>query len=175
VIGRQDASKHFDLTLRGLVGSFLPFLFSALLNAVVLRALLNAPELNPDADIALFNVMPWQSMLIVLGVYGVQIAFAAMILKNMQRMDGLVPFVIASNWLNFYLVAITLILLPLQLDPVITQPVLFCAFLVTLFNIGRLIATLSPTRTVFLLVGQFLGTFIFMAIFLMLFTPSLAT
>lgn len=160
VIGNRQASAYFDFQQVGLVGSFI-----ALVAGLALQAF--APQLlgTPGpAGIA--------SGVVILGalVMGVQFGVAYLVLRQLGRSDGFIPFVVVQNWATMFqsVAAVALIAIfgqPIALDPGGEMAQLtggsipfialgIAAFIVSI-NIARLILTLRPLHVALFVIAQF--------------------
>lgn len=153
LIGRRDASQNFDLSLRGLVGSFVVFLAAAAFNAYLPRFL--GSEGAPAATSA---------MLFVLVLYGVQAGAAAAVLRLYGRSDGFIPYLVCDNWATFFLSVISALMVFVGLNGDVALLILGVAVIAIEINIARLIVTLRPLQIVGFLVAQMVGVFIGLAI-----------
>jgi hypothetical protein len=147
VVGDRKAPQYFDLSQRGLVGSFIALLAVTLLS-VALPAVL--PLGGADYSIA-------RSAAISVLLFALQLGFAAIVLRQLKRMDGLQPYVIADNWASVY---ISLGQLVLTLGGVQGDFAFFALAILVLvveINIARLIVTLSALQIAMFMVAQLVG------------------
>jgi hypothetical protein len=147
VVGDRKAPQYFDLSQRGLVGSFIALLAVTLLS-VALPAFL--PLGGADYSIA-------RSAAISVLLFALQLGFAAIVLRQLKRMDGLQPYVIADNWASVY---ISLGQLVLTLGGVQGDFAFFALAILVLvveINIARLIVTLSALQIAMFMVAQLVG------------------
>jgi hypothetical protein len=146
VIGDRQAGSYFDFSRRGLAGSFIAFLLITGLNAVL-------PLVLGDRDPGGIA----RSILMVAILFAMQVAFSAIVLRQIKRLDGLVPYLVADNWATFFLTLISAALAAAGLsgDPVLI--VLGIVVLVVEVNIARLIVTLSPLQIAMFLIAQVVG------------------
>jgi hypothetical protein len=165
IMGNRQAPSFFDATQRGLVTSFI-----ALLLAVALRAFV--PILvSPAHDSALSSVAQYAILFVA------QLGFTVIALSQMKRMDALVPYLIADNWVTFFL---TLILAAFAAAGVggddATADGIMIVFAIILIiievNIGRLVMGLSPLQIAMLIVAQIVGLLIAVAVISTLFPTS---
>lgn len=150
IIGRQDAGGWFDFSQRGLVGSLVAVLL-ALLIAGFGPMLLGLPV--PSGA-------PTQSIFMNGALFVAQAGMAYLVLRQMGRQDGFVPYLVASNWVT--LVSGVLLLFSLlfgEAGLVVLLAVVIVA-LMTFINIGRFIVTLKPMQIVLLFVSQGVGVFL---------------
>ena len=151
--GNRRAGSYFDFSQRGLVGSFIDFIAVTGLNAV-LPVLLGSKDPGGIA----------RSVLMVAILFALQLGFSAIVLRQLKRMDGLVPYIVADNWATFFLTLISGALAAAGIDG---DPVLIVLAIVVILievNIARLIVTLSPLQIAMFLVAQLVGVSIGLAI-----------
>ena len=153
LIGRRDAGSYFDNSQRGLVGSFIAFLTITGVNAVLPIVL----GIKDSGGIA-------RSILMIAILFGFQLAFSAIVLRQLKRMDGLVPYLVADNWATFFLTLISGALAAAGIDGDPVLIVLAIVVIVIEVNIARLIVTLSPLQIAMFLIAQLVGVSIGLAI-----------
>lgn len=149
LIGRRDSSTYFDLSLRGLAGSFIAFLVAATFNAY-LPGLLGTPD-APTAT---------QAILFVLVLYGVQAGAAYGVLRIYGRGDGFVPYLVCDNWATFFMSIVSALMVVIGITGDMAILILGVAVIAIEINIARLIVTLRPLQIVGFLVAQLIGVFI---------------
>ena len=93
IVGDRKAPQHFDFSERGLVGSFIGLLLVTFLSALVPLALPGAAEHYSIA----------RSVGIAVILFSFQVGFAALVLRQMKRLDGLRPYLVADNWASVYI------------------------------------------------------------------------
>lgn len=148
IMGRRNSPDYFDLSPRGLVGSFIAFAIATGLNAF-LPMLLGA-----DGDMGL---SAGQATFMALMLFGLQIGFAALMLRQIGRLDGLMPYLVADNWATFY---ITLLSALLSVTGMAGEAALFLIAIVVIvieIQIARLIVTLRPLQIAAFLIAQLVG------------------
>lgn len=163
ITGKRDASAYFDFSQRGLVGSLI-----ATVVAVMLAGF------GP----VLFGIhMPagaaTQSVIVNGVLFVAQAGMAALVLRQMGRQDGFIPYLVASNWVT--LVSAVLLLISTlfgQVGIVLLLGIAIVALL-TFINIGRFIVTLAPLQIAALFVSQAVGVFLALGI-VALFLPASA-
>jgi len=153
LIGDKRAGSYFDFSQRGLAGSFIAFIAVTGLNAV-LPALLGSKDSGGIA----------RSVLMVAILFALQLGFSAIVLRQLKRMDGLVPYLVADNWATFFLTLISGALAAAGVDGDPVLIVLAIVVIVVEVNIARLIVTLSPLQIAMFLVAQLVGVSIGLAI-----------
>jgi hypothetical protein len=146
LIGDKRAGSYFDFSQRGLAGSFIAFIAVTGLNAV-LPALLGSKDSGGIA----------RSVLMVAILFALQLGFSAIVLRQLKRMDGLVPYLVADNWATFFLTLISGALAAAGVDGDPVLIVLAIVVIVVEVNIARLIVTLSPLQIAMFLVAQLVG------------------
>lgn len=153
LIGDRRAGSYFDFSQRGLVGSFIAFIAVTGLNAV-LPVVLGSKDPGGIA----------RSVLMVAILFALQLACSAIVLRQLKRMDGLVPYLVADNWATFFLTLISGALAAAGIDGDPVLIVLAIVVIVVEVNIARLIVTLSPLQIAMFLVAQLVGVSIGLAI-----------
>lgn len=148
--GRRDAGGYFDLTLRGLAGSFVAFLFATTLNAYLPALMGTMPE---DTGAA-------QTLLVAGALYAVQIGCGVLVLNQIGRLDGVVPYLVADNWATFFVTAVTIALSLFQFSPELVLIFVGIVVLILEINIARLIVTLTPLQIAMFLIAQMVGVVI---------------
>ena len=151
VAGDRRAARHFDFSTRGLAGSFIAFLLAMLLNAYM-------PDFGGDTS---YSTLP-PTRLLTIGafLFAAQVAFSALVLRQINRLDGFVPYLVADNWTTFFVVAVStlLALIGVPSEFVVLVGGLFA--LIVEINIARLILTLRPWQIAMFLVAQVVGVLI---------------
>lgn len=148
VMGDRKAPSHFDLSQRGLAGSLIVFL-------AVNAFMAYAP--------ALFRAAPGDGhgigigLLLSLALAAIPIALAALVLRQIRRLDGFVPFLVADFWANSFLSVAMAVLLLIGLPFELTVIGLGIVVLIVEINIARLIVTLPPLQIATFVVAQFAG------------------
>lgn len=148
-LGKRDASKYFDLTVRGLTGSLIAFLVALALNAYLPQILGYTGEDAPGA---------WRNVVVTLSVFGAQLGTAYLVLKQLGRLDGFVPYLVADNWATFFLSMISVALVMFELSNGALLLFLGIVAIAVEINIARLILTLRPLHIAMFLVAQVVGT-----------------
>ena len=152
LVGQRDASGHFDFSQRGLVGSFI-----AVVLGIGLSALGPQPLIDPSGGaIASTAVLVLESLVI-----GVQFGVAWLVLRQLGRSDGFVPFMIVQNWALFFqaILAEASILffgpavvmagdVPQLTNGILPLSILGILVFIVAINVARLILTLRPLHVV---------------------------
>lgn len=153
LIGNRKAGTYFDFSQRGLVGSFIAFLAITGLNAVLPMVL----GIKESGGLA-------RSILMIAILFVFQLGFSAIVLRQLKRMDGLVPYLVADNWATFFLTLISGALAAAGIDGDPVLIVLAIVVIVIEVNIARLIVMLSPLQIAMFLIAQLVGVSIGLAI-----------
>jgi len=150
VIGRRDASQYFDLTTRGLVGSFIALIVATTVNTYL--PFVQGAETEGGSA--------WQVLLFAVNIYVLQIGFAAIVLNQFKRLDGLMPYLVADNWATFFITLLTIVLTFAGVGSDVTILMLGVLVLVVEINIARLIVTLTPMQIAAFLIAQLVAGFV---------------
>lgn len=143
LVGNRSASQYFDFSQRGLVGSFIAILVATAFSAY-LPTLIGLEH----------NVSVLRLLLTQAAAFALQIGFAALALRQMKRMDGFVPYLVAENWATFFLSVITAIMALFGAGGDVFFVVVGVVMLVVQINIARLIVTLAPLQIAIFLIAQ---------------------
>jgi hypothetical protein len=165
MVGNRQASACFDFSQRGLVGSFIALLLAFAVQAFGPQ-LLGVPTTPGIAGGA---------VILGLMIAGVQFGVAYLVLRQLGRADGFVPFVVVQNWVTlvqaFLVVAIIGVFgQPLMLDATgeaaqltsgtIPFVLVGVVALVITVNIARLILTLRPLHVALFVIAQLTTAFL---------------
>lgn len=154
LMGRRDAAKYFDLGMRGLAGSFVAFLVAAVFNAYLPGFVGQDAEVAQEATTAL---APSLALFMVGVLFVLQTAFGAMALRQFDRLDGLVPYLVADNWATFFVTGLSAILMFLNVSAEVAILMVGGVVIVSEINIARLIVTLKPMQIAMFLIAQLVG------------------
>lgn len=159
IVGDRQSSAYFDFRQTGLVGSFI-----ALVVALAVQAfgpqLLGIPTPSGVAG-----------GVVILGalVIGVQFGIAWIVLRQLGRSDGFVPFVVVQNWATMFQAIFAVAMIAIFGQPIAIEPggemaqltsgsipfiALGIAALVISVNIARLILTLKPLHVALFVIAQ---------------------
>jgi len=147
ITGDRRANSYFDFSDRGLVGSFIAFLVVALLNTAVPLAL-GVPGTGGTV---------FRAIATVIIVLALQIAAAAIVLRQLKRPDALVPYIVVDNWATFYLTIATTLLGLVGIGGELVFIATGIVIIVIMVNIARLILTLTPWQIASFLVVQLIS------------------
>lgn len=150
IIGDRKAPSYFDLGQRGMVGSFVGLLGISFVGAILPLFL---PGLSED-----YSISRSTAMAVIL--FAFQIGFAVIVLRQIKRMDGLVPYLVADNWVTVYVTIGQLLLSAFGFDGQLAFFALAILVLVVEINIGRLIVTLAPLQIAMFMIAQLVSIFI---------------
>jgi len=148
ITGDRRAPGYFDFSQRGLAGSFIAFLLATALSAY-------APLIGGDAGSG--ALPPGRLILTALFLFAIQVGFSALVLRQLNRLDGFVPYLVADNWATFFLTAASSLVTLLGLNGDLIVVVVGIVVLVVEINTARLIVTLSPWQIAMFLVAQLVG------------------
>jgi hypothetical protein len=143
--GDKQAGSFFDLGQRGLAGSFIALLLVTALNAV-LPIILGSENENIT-----------RGVLSVILLFTLQVGCSIIVLRQVNRIDGLVPYLVADNWATFFLTLVSAALAAAGLANDATLVLLGVVVIVIEVNIARLIVTLPPLQIAMFLVAQLVG------------------
>lgn len=161
VTGKRDASTYFDFSSRGLVGSLMAVLI-AMLMAGFGPMLMGVPV--PAGA-------PTQSIVINGVLFAAQAGMAWIVLRQMGRQDGFVPYLVASNWVTLASGLLLLISTLFGDAGLVLLLAIVVIALLTFVNIGRFIVTLSALQIGLLFISQTVGVFLALAL-VALFLPA---
>lgn len=154
VIGRREASNWFDFSQRGLVSSLIAVLLALLLAGF--GPMLLGLDMRPGAAT--------QSIIMNAVLFVAQAGMAWIVLRQMGRSDGFIPYLVASNWVTLLSGVLLLVALLLADAGLIVLLVIVGVAMATFINIGRLIVTLKPMQIVLLFISQAVGVFLALGI-----------
>jgi hypothetical protein len=163
--GDRKAAGFFDLSQRGLATSFI-----ALLIAVAIRAFLPI-VVSQVHDSALSSVAQYAILFVA------QLGFTLIVLNQIKRMDAFASYLIADNWVTFFLTLILAALVAAGLggdvDTADGIAIVFGIILIIIeVNIGRLVMGLPPLQIAMLIIAQIVGLLIGVVLIYFLFPSS---
>lgn len=145
IVGDRRAAAWFDLSPRGLVGSFIALLVALTLSAYWPTLL--GVRMQPGA--------PTLELLGGAILFVTQLVASAILLRQIGRLDGLVPYIVADNWATFYAILISALLAAVGMGPIVF--ILLIVAIVVEINIARLIVTLTTTQIVMFIIARLVG------------------
>lgn len=148
LMGNRQAATYFDFSHRGLAGSLIAFLIASALMAFGPQ-LFGFASKPGDAGEAL-----------ILGgvLYLIQLGIAWLVLRQMGRLDGFVPFLVADNWATFFTSFLSLILLMMGGPNDVIFIAIGIVVIVVEINIARLIVTLAPLQIALFIIAQLVAS-----------------
>lgn len=150
ITGRRDVAEYFDFSQRGLVGSLIAVVL-ALGIAGFGPILLGLPVPQGAAT---------QSIVMNGALFFTQAAMAYIVLRQMGRQDGFIPYLVASNWVTMLSAVLLLLSLLFGEAGLVVLLAIVIVALLTFINIGRYIVTLRPMQIALLFVSQAVGVFL---------------
>lgn len=160
VIGDRQAPNYFDFRQTGLVGSFIALVIGLAVQAFGPQLLGVATPSGVAGGVVILGAL----------VIGVQFGVAYLVLRQLGRGDGFVPFIVAQNWVTLFqgILAVALIAIfgqPIAVDSTgemaqltsgsIPFILLGIAAIIVAINIARLILTLRPWHVALFVMSQF--------------------
>ena len=146
--GKREAATYFDFSQRGLAGSFIAFLLASALGAFGPQ-LLGAPVAAGAAT---------QGLTLGAILFVIQIGVSYLVLRQMGRLDGFMPFLVADNWATFFTSIVSLILVRFGGPSDMVILVIGIVVIVVEINIARLIVTLSASQIAIFIVAQLVAS-----------------
>lgn len=161
ITGKRDSSAYFDFSQRGLVGSLIAAVVAIMLAAF--GPLLLGLQLPAGTAT--------QSVIVNGVLFLAQAGMAAIVLRQMGRQDGFIPYLVASNWVTLLSAVLLLISTLFGEAGIVLLLGIAIVALLTFINIGRFIVTLTPLQIALLFVSQAVGVFLALGI-VALFLPA---
>lgn len=142
--GNRQAATYFDFGQRGLVGSIIAFLIASALGAFGSQ-LLGMPSPPGAATQAL-----------ILGgvLFLLQLGVCYLVLRQMGRLDGFIPFLVADNWATFFTSILSLLLIVFGGPGDVVIIAIGLVVIIVEVNIARLIVTLAPLQIAIFIIAQ---------------------
>lgn len=156
--GNRQAPSFFDFSQRGLVSSLIAVLLGVAL-AGFGPLLIGSPMPPGTAS---------QSVIINLVLFVAQAGTAWVALRQMGRLDGYVPYLVASNWVTLATAVLMLLSTLLGALGLIMLVLVVILAIASFVNIGRFVVTLAPLQIGILFLSQAVGVFLALAIVAML-------
>jgi len=144
-VGNRQSGSYFDFSQRGLIGSFIALLLVTVLNA-------SMPTIMGAEGDSITRALIIAGML-----FALQLGCAALALRQLNRLDGFVPYLVADNWTTFFVSLLMVAVIAAGLGSQFTTIVLGIVVIVIQVNIGRLVVTLPPLQIAMFLVAQMVG------------------
>lgn len=144
VVGDRAVERHFDLTLRGLLGSLIALLLVTAASAYL-------PVLMGQPGGILRGILAYSLLL------SLQVGFSAIVLFQVKRLDGFVPYFTADNWASVYVTILSTALSLMGVsDEFLSVPIAVLVIVIAV-NIGRLIVKLEPLQVAMFVIAQMVG------------------
>jgi hypothetical protein len=154
LVGDKRGGSYFDFSQRGLYGSFIALIIARTLAAFVPMMLGPTTPGSMSRSIALDVLL-----------LGLELAFSAIALRQLKRMDGLVPYLVADNWATFFLTLVAVACAAAGFSDDLLTIVLGIVVILLQVNIARIIVTLSPLQIAIFLIAQLVGAAIALLLF----------
>jgi hypothetical protein len=147
VIGDRTAPQWFDFSRRGLAGSFIALLVAQAISAYgpLLFGLQPAPG------------MITRGLVMVAVLFAAQVGCSALLLRQIGRLDGLVPYLVADNWATVFITVLSAILTQMGFAGDFALFAVGILVIVVEINIARIVVTLSAMQIVMFIVAQLVG------------------
>lgn len=160
LIGDRQSAGFFDLTRRGLVTSFIALLIAAAIRAFV-PIIVGANHESALVAVVRFGILE-----------AGQLLFVAIALRQMRRIDALVAYLLASNWVTFFVILINAALFAAGIggDDATNSflTIIFGVVLIVLeVNIARLVMALTPMQIAILIIAELVGALLAFGLTLM--------
>jgi hypothetical protein len=167
IVGDKRAAQYFDFSLRGLAGSFIAFLIATVFSAYL-------PVVMHMQD---SRIPTWEALMVAGLLFALQIGFSALALRQIKRLDGLVPYLVADNWASFFISIASSLLAAFGFGGDVGLIVIGLLVLIVEINIARVIVTLTPWQIAMFLVARVVGVSLGLIAFGLLFPifPDLAS
>ena len=144
VLGRQDAAQYFDFSPRGLIGSFIALVLAVAVSVFGPQFLGVPSPSGAGASMTLLAAL----------VLALQIGAAYVVLNKLGRLDGFLPYIVADNWVNFYVSLIGALGIVVLGGSDIMLLVVGIVSIIVEINIARRIVTLAPMQIAIFIVAQ---------------------
>lgn len=146
-VGDRRAPSFFDFSARGLAGSFIAFLVATSLSAYL-------PLFTGDDEPAL----PSSLLVLIAAIpFLLQLGCTALVLRQLNRLDRFVPYLVADNWTSFYMTAVLILLSLMGSSSRLSLLLIGVPLFVIEINIARLVVGLRPWQIAMLLVARLVG------------------
>ncbi|GLQ53226.1 hypothetical protein [Devosia nitrariae] len=150
VTGNRHAADHFDFSQRGLVGSFIALILASVITAFG-PGLLGVPSEPGTAT---------RSIFLGASLFVLQMGVVYFVLRQMGRLDGFIPYLVADNWVSLFIALLTVLVLRLIGAGDFTLLAIGLVAIIIEINIARVIVTLAPMQIVIFIGAQFAAQFL---------------
>lgn len=148
--GNRHAADHFDFSQRGLVGSFIALILASAITAFGPGLLGVAAEPGTAT----------RSIILGAALFLLQIGVVYFVLRQMGRLDGFIPYLVADNWASLFIALLTVLVLRLIGAGDFTLLAIGLIAIIIEVNIARVIVTLAPMQIVIFIGAQFAAQFL---------------
>lgn len=150
VLGRADAARYFDFSPRGVIGSLIALVLAVAVSVFGPQLLGVAAPAGAASSMAILSVL----------LFALQLGAAYVVLQMMGRLDGFMPYLVADNWVNFFVSLVGALSIVLFGGSDVMLLVVGIISIVVEVNIARRIVTLAPMQIVFFIVAQIVAQLI---------------
>ncbi|MEP7240852.1 MAG: hypothetical protein ABI697_08210 [Devosia sp.] len=157
VIGDRRAASYFDFSQRGLATAGIAFLA---ITAVGIYLPMLVAGAHDNALLALIRLL----IIVVL-----QVAFAAIVLRQAKKLDVFVPFLVTEAWMNFFVSLVAGALTAAGVGGDLLTIIFGLAVIWIEVNIGRFVLGLAPLQIAMLIIAEIIGASIALGIVLLTF------
>ncbi|SMQ58459.1 hypothetical protein SAMN06295905_0083 [Devosia lucknowensis] len=155
VLGRQEAPRYFDFSMRGVIGSFIALIIGIGVSVFGPMLVGVASPAGAATSMTMLSVV----------LYVFQIGAAYVVLNMMGRLDGFMPYLVADNWVNFFVALAGSIAIIFLGGSDIMLIVMGIVAIIIEVNIARRIVTLAPMQIAIFIVAQVVANFIGLLLF----------
>jgi hypothetical protein len=154
LVGNRKAGDYFSFDYRGLAGAIIALTLSvAIYSALPFLLGLSAP--GEFSRIFLFSAAN----------EAIQFGFAAIVLRQLGRMDGFLAYVVASSWSTFFANAIIIAITAAGMPADFLALPLGIVAIVLIANIARLIVGLTALQIAMLIIAQLVSVVVGIVLF----------
>lgn len=147
IVGNREVERQFDFSLRGMLGSLIALLLVTGVSAY-LPVLLGLP------GGVLRSILSYGLLL------ALQIACSTIVLWQLKRLDGFIPYFTADNWASVYVtIGSTALTFAGLSNEFLSLPISVLVIVIAV-NIGRLIVKLEPLQVAMFVIAQLVGSVI---------------
>lgn len=147
ITGNRQAASYFDFSQRGLIGSLIALVIACTVTAF-------GPQLVGAGE----GGSATRALLLDGLFYLLQIGVGYIVLRQLGREDGFVPFLVADNWATFFTSILSLVVMIVGIPAEVVLLAMGLLVLIVEINIARLIVTLSPLQVAMFIVAQLVGS-----------------
>lgn len=148
--GNRQAPYHFDFSQRGLVGSFIALVIATAIGAFGSQMMGTTAPPGGATQLLLLGAIQFL----------IQLAASYLVLRQLGRLDGFVPFLVADNWATFFNSLLSLLLQLLGGSDDLVVIAIGIVVIIVEINIARLIVTLGPWQIALFIVAQLVAVLV---------------